>query len=97
MAGRRTHPIYICWYHMTSGRTVQNTDAVDWMQVYQHLPLFTMDEAARREIPAWREAVTHDIAGEYWSTIRYQDKFKQVDGHTLASPAGTTTSRSRRR
>ncbi len=39
-------PMRMCWIHMTSGRAAQNTAAVDWAAVYEHLPLLTMDERA---------------------------------------------------
>ncbi|MCA1599608.1 MAG: CocE/NonD family hydrolase, partial [Chloroflexi bacterium] len=71
-------PMHLCWNHLTSGRTAQNMEAVDWMAVYEHLPLLTMDERAGRHNEAWREAVGHEYLDEYWRAICYQDKFDQI-------------------
>src|SRR5438093_680885 len=37
----------ICWFRLVDGRLVQNIDGIDWMQVYEHRPLETMDDRAR--------------------------------------------------
>lgn len=71
-------PMQMCWIHMTSGRTLQNTAAVDWMAVYEHLPLLTMDERAGRRSPRWRENLAHEQLDDYWRAIAYQDKLDRV-------------------
>jgi putative CocE/NonD family hydrolase len=73
------NPMHMCWIHMTSGRALQNTDAVDWMKVYEHLPLLTMDERAGRVSPHWREELAHEQYDDYWRAIAYQDKFDRVN------------------
>jgi uncharacterized protein len=72
-------PMHLCWIHMTSGRALQNTAAVDWMAVYAHLPLLTMDERAGRHSPQWREDLAHEQLDDYWRVLAYQDKFDRVD------------------
>lgn len=72
-------PMHLCWLHMTSGRTVQNVDAVDWSAVYEHLPLATMDERVGRAIPHWRDELAHPQLDDYWRAICYQDRFDQLD------------------
>lgn len=72
-------PMHICWRHLVSGRVVQNLEVVDWMKVYEHLPLLTMDEALGRSLPDWREALSHPTLDDYWKPICYQDKFHEVD------------------
>ncbi len=72
-------PMDICWYHMTSGRTMQDTDPVDWLEVYRHLPLETMDEALGRDIPRWREVVSHQTLDDYWRVLSYQHRFAEID------------------
>lgn len=74
-----TTPMHMCWIHLTSGRTMQNLDAVDWMRVYEHLPLATMDEVAGRHSEQWREEMRHEGLDDYWRAICYQDKFDQID------------------
>jgi putative CocE/NonD family hydrolase len=77
-------PMHLCWTHYTSGRQVQLMEAVDWEQVYTHLPLLTMDEAAGRgPMPRWRDDVTHAELDDYWRRICYQDKFDQLTVPTL--------------
>ncbi|MFL5806926.1 MAG: CocE/NonD family hydrolase [Roseiflexaceae bacterium] len=71
-------PMHMCWIHMTSGRALQNTAAVDWMAVYEHLPLLTMDERAGRYSQQWREDLAHEQLDDYWRVIAYQDKFERV-------------------
>ncbi len=72
-------PMQICWLHMTSGRVEQNADDVDWTPIYEHLPLMTMDEAAGRFSPRWREDLKHTRLDDYWKATCYQDKFDQID------------------
>jgi uncharacterized protein len=45
-------PMHINWYRLTDGRMPQFIDDVDWMQVYRHRPLLTMDEAAGFSAPS---------------------------------------------
>lgn len=71
-------PMHLCWLHMVSGRTLQNTNAVDWTKVYSHLPMYTMDESAGRRNPYWREECDHEWLDDYWKRICYQDKFNRV-------------------
>lgn len=72
-------PMSLCWLHYVSGRFNQPMEAVDWTQVYEHLPLSTMDERAGRFIPYWREQIEHARLDEYWEPLRYQQKFQRVN------------------
>jgi uncharacterized protein len=75
-----THgPMHICWMHMTSGRVLQNAGVVDWMKIYEHLPLMSMDERAGRFSPIWREDFKHTQLDEYWEPLRYQNKFERIN------------------
>ncbi len=71
-------PMSLCWLHYVSGRMNQTMEAVDWTQVYSHLPLLTMDERAGRFNPHWREQIEHAQLEEYWEPLRYQQKFDRV-------------------
>src|SRR5579884_571277 len=59
-------PMHLCWLHLVSGRVTQPMEAVDWEQVYWHLPLLTMDEQAGRVNPRWRADFEHTQLDEYW-------------------------------
>lgn len=72
-------PIHLCWLHLTAGRANQIMEAVDWDTVYWHLPLLTMDEAAGRHSPTWREQMQHTHRDDYWEPRCYQNKFDQLD------------------
>jgi uncharacterized protein len=72
-------PMHLCWYHLVSGRLRQNVDIVDWMAVYEHLPLVTMDACSGRPNAWWREDLRHTCFDEYWDAISYQKRFDQVD------------------
>ncbi len=71
-------PMDISWHHFTSGHVLQSLDAVVWDKVYRHLPLCTMDEAAGRPLPYWREMFEHARLDEWWEPQRYQNKFDRV-------------------
>ncbi len=71
-------PMGISWYHFTAGRMNQNMDAVDWSAIQLHLPIYTMDEAAGRPNPYWKEMIDHARLDEWWEPLCYQDKFERV-------------------
>jgi putative CocE/NonD family hydrolase len=58
-------------------------DLIAWEQVYQHLPLATMDESVGQHIPVWRREMQHTQLDEYWKPLCYQEKFEQVDVSVL--------------
>ncbi|GCF10961.1 CocE/NonD family hydrolase [Dictyobacter arantiisoli] len=72
-------PMHLCWLHLTSGRTLQSMDVVEWEQVYQHLPLVSMDERLGRNILAWRREMQHTQLDDYWLPLCYQQRFEQID------------------
>jgi len=72
-------PMHLCWFHFVSGRVLQPMEAVDWAQVYEHLPLLTMDERAGRYNRHWHEAFEHPQLDDYWEPQCYQTKFERVN------------------
>ncbi len=72
-------PSHLCWLFLTSGRQVQNIHAVDWQTIYEHLPLLTMDHAAGRSIPAWREEFEHTLLDDWWLKVCYQSRLDEID------------------
>ena len=71
--------MHLCWLHYVSGRVNQMMEAVGWTEVYQHLPLLTMDERAGHRNARWRADIEHAQLDEYWAPLCYQDKFDRVD------------------
>jgi uncharacterized protein len=72
-------PMSLCWMHYVSGRYNQPMEAVDWLKVYEHLPLLTMDEQAGRSMPQWRAQIAHAQLDEFWEPLRYQQRFERVN------------------
>lgn len=71
-------PTMISWYHLTAGKVNQNMAAVDWAALNWHLPLLTMDEAAGRPNPRWREVISHSRLDGWWEPMRYQNRIERV-------------------
>src|ERR1700734_1719302 len=57
----------------------QFRDDIDWMAVYRHRPLLTMDEAAGFVSPNWREELQHRTLDEWWEPVRYQHRIGEID------------------
>ena len=72
-------PMTIHWFRMTDGRAMQYTGDTDWMSVYAHRPLLTMDEAAGFVSPNWREEVRHTTLDDWWEPVRYQHRIGELD------------------
>ena len=72
-------PMHINWYRLTDARMPQYLDDVDWMAVYRHRPLLTMDEAAGFVSPGWREELRHRTLDDWWEPVRYQHRIGEID------------------
>lgn len=71
-------PICVSWYFYTSGKLNQQSHAVNWAEVFSHLPLIELDDRAGRPMPIWDEFVTNSRLGPYWEPARYQHRLHQV-------------------
>ncbi|MGO9780977.1 MAG: CocE/NonD family hydrolase [Streptosporangiaceae bacterium] len=72
-------PMHISWHRLTDGRMPQYTGDVDWMAVYRHRPLLTMDEAAGFRSPNWRADLRHQTLDDWWEPVRYQHRIGEID------------------
>jgi putative CocE/NonD family hydrolase len=72
-------PVHVNWYRLVDARTPQFRDIVDWMPVYHHRPLLTMDEAAGFVSPNWREVLRHRTLDDWWAPVRYQHRIGEID------------------
>jgi uncharacterized protein len=72
-------PMHINWYRLVDARVPQYQDSVDWMTVYKHRPLATMDEAAGFVSANWREETRHPTLDEWWEPVRYQHRIGEID------------------
>lgn len=69
----------VSWHRLVDARLMQIAADVDWMTVYEHLPLIELGDVAGFDAPHWREALQHTVRDAYWEPRRYQDKFGQLD------------------
>lgn len=76
-------PIVVSWYFYTSGRLNQQSHAVEWARVFEHLPLIELDDASGRPMPIWDEFVTNSRMSPFWEPARYQNKLDRVNVPTL--------------
>lgn len=72
-------PFHLCWLYMVSGKVMQNVNLLNWEEIYNHLPLYTMDEQTGKTIDRWREEFEHPYLDDWWKRICYQDQFDQID------------------
>ena len=80
-------PMHVCWMFLTSDRAMQNIHQVDWYKVYSHLPLITMDEAAGRPMPAWKEWFEHCSLDDWWKVLCSKDGLRKSIFQSCTFPA----------
>ena len=71
-------PAQVDWLAFVSGRVNQDSSAVDMAQIWRHLPLMEMAEAAGRRSKVWRDWIEHYRYDEYWKRVSYQHRFADV-------------------
>jgi uncharacterized protein len=71
--------MHVCWERMVHGRVMQYVEGIEWMDVYQHLPLMTMDERAGFRSEDWRRDLEHPVLDGYWEPLRYQRRLAEID------------------
>jgi putative CocE/NonD family hydrolase len=72
-------PMHVSWFRLVDGRVSQYVDDVDWMAVYRHRPLLTMDEAAGFRSESWREELRHRTLDQWCEPLRYQHRITEID------------------
>jgi len=72
-------PMMVSWYRLVMGRMLQHADDIDWMTVYDHLPLGTLDEAAGFSSPHWKESLVFPPSESRDERMRYQHRYSDVD------------------
>lgn len=66
------------WLAGIDGHTPQNPLPTDITEIaYQGLPLVMLDARLGRNLPAWRDWVTHPPGDSYWLAQSYQDKLRR--------------------
>lgn len=72
-------PMMVSWYRLVQGRVVQEANSIDWMKVYDHLPLATMDEAAGFESPQWKASLRFPPDENRGERMSYQKRYAEID------------------
>jgi len=71
--------IAVGWGLGVAGRSGQCNSTTDWDQVFRHLPLMTMDEAAGYDLPYLREWLSHPVYDEYWKGASVEQHYADFD------------------
>jgi len=68
------------WMATVDGKKNTAPSIYDASELFNHLPLRTMDERfGRKESSIWQNWIRHPSADDYWKHSFYQDKFSQID------------------
>ena len=68
------------WMAMVAAKRNTDPSIYDSIQLYNHLPLRSMDEGfGRKNSQIWQEWIDHPSSDSYWTPAFYQDKFNQID------------------
>jgi len=62
------------WVAMIDGRSMQNITPVNWKNLYDQLPLVTLDNKAGRNSLFWKDWIAHYSWDDYWDKQSYQEK-----------------------
>lgn len=69
------------WLNFVGARTNQSVagTTADWERIFKTLPIRDMPEALGREIPVWKEWVSHPDLDDFWRKIIFtEDDFKGI-------------------
>ena len=72
-------PMNLDWVSLTSDHDNQVTGELNLDEIYRHLPLLDMDEAAGRPSSTWREWVEHSTWDDYWKAQSYEMHYDNID------------------
>jgi uncharacterized protein len=72
-------PMHLSWYRLVDGHVNQPVEGIPWTQVYEHLPLLTMDERAGFRSDLWRADMEHPTMDDHWRPLGYQARFAELD------------------
>jgi len=70
------------WLNFVGAKTNQNVagTTADWERIYKTLPLMNLPEALGRELPVWKEWMSHPDMDEFWKAISFTEQdFKSID------------------
>ncbi|MFQ6053707.1 MAG: CocE/NonD family hydrolase [Candidatus Bathyarchaeia archaeon] len=72
----------LAWLNFVGGRTCQNvaSPTIDWERVFRTLPLEAMPEALGRDLPIWKEWLSHPNVDDYWRRVIFtEEDFRGID------------------
>ncbi len=67
------------WAVMVDSRTNQDLSLYDWgNESLSHLPLISLDESFGRNIPHWKQWLSHPVYDDYWCSQGLRDLYRNV-------------------
>jgi putative CocE/NonD family hydrolase len=61
--------VLLTWGLMTSGRTLQTLQEIDWVDAFRRLPLEDAAADAAQDLPFWRDWLEHPTRDPYWDGV----------------------------
>jgi uncharacterized protein len=52
---------------------------IDWDEVLRRLPLEAIGDFIKPSGQTWRDMIDHDTLDEFWTTLRFDDRYAQID------------------
>ncbi len=69
----------LIWSHLVHARTNQDVSKVNWVELYDRLPLRTLDRAAGFDSETYQHWMDHPVLDDWWKQVCYMDKWDRVD------------------
>jgi putative CocE/NonD family hydrolase len=67
------------WSVLVTGKKNRNLQVYDSVvEILDHLPIITLDQAFGMNIPFWKDWITHYTYDAYWEKVSYQDRYNEI-------------------
>lgn len=69
------------WVYLVRRRILDRygADQIDWDEVLRRLPLEAIGEFINPSGQTWRDMMDHDTLDAFWRTLRYDDRYQEID------------------
>lgn len=67
------------WALRYDGRTRQDIFGYNWEQLFNEVPLIELDKAAGKDIPFFRDWITHPDYDDYWKAQSIEERYQSID------------------
>lgn len=65
------------WAMGMDGREAQPRQGWNWAAAMRHLPLATLDSVVGRDVPFWRDWMSHDSLDAYWDVVQLRGHYEK--------------------